>query len=573
MFRFAARIMAPARAAFVAMNTNAALRRFFPILAVLLFATHAHADACKDAVDASNRAAHQALARSESATNTCDKNQIEIDALTSFIPLAERAERICGVRSWTKCDSACVRKRVTELRAEAAKECGAATGSTKQPSSTGSSRQPDSTPAAKPHLWLPTKESPDCGSANGLERNTAAWYDTCMPPKPAKSATGYRPRIDPQALLSRAQQTCKLSPSRDSAQCYVNAKVRILLEQDPDIRAACLSKSSGSGDSGYSNALINCVDDAYVYGPNGPPSLRERLAERLRNRDAGTGDSDLGGGETQLGESETRRGGSVHRCAPPATCCPPGYGMKPTPGAFGAWSCQKLGSFLRAGGQKGPNGQGDSGGVEAAIRVFEQRLFDIAAASAAVAADAVGARMSAKDREECMLAASADVYSVLKGGAPSYPEKCVAMADAARQQLAFYARTHINPYDRAVEELVSQLRDREQNASGSSKEVASAGDGREESKSTQRQQGDDKSPRNVCGWYAIYYCSKDRSLAEVEARKASAYVVDTSDTKYPKFARGWFCSMNGPMDKDAASTSASSGRAKGFTTAYIKNPC
>ncbi len=80
-------------------------------------------------------------------------------------------------------------------------------------------------------------------------------------------------------------------------------------------------------------------------------------------------------------------------------------------------------------------------------------------------------------------------------------------------------------------------------------------------------------PQNVCGWYAIHYCSKSYDVTVNEARKFAGYVIDTNDRIYPNFARGWYCSVLGPMTREAADTIATRAKGTGFPTAYIKNPC
>lgn len=77
----------------------------------------------------------------------------------------------------------------------------------------------------------------------------------------------------------------------------------------------------------------------------------------------------------------------------------------------------------------------------------------------------------------------------------------------------------------------------------------------------------------VCGWYAIYYCSRVRGVADDYSAQQNAETIDTSDPAYPKFARGWYCSAFGPMEKGRASARAASLRQRGYSTAYIKNPC
>jgi hypothetical protein len=128
--------------------------------------------------------------------------------------------------------------------------------------------------------------------------------------------------------------------------------------------------------------------------------------------------------------------------------------MKPTPGAFGAWSCQLLGEFL-------PNTKRldlDAKGDTDLIDEFEQRVKAAAAnAVAAAAADFSGA-VSGDDRNVCMEASLAAVWSVLKGGMADVPEKCRAMANAAIGYLPRYADTHVDNSSDAMEDILANFR-------------------------------------------------------------------------------------------------------------------
>lgn len=317
-----------------------------------------------------------------------------------------------------------------------------------------SSTQPSATTGgSQPHLWLPTKENPDCGSANDLERQTAAYYFTCklsQLPNPPKSATGHSPHIGPQALLKRAQQTCG-SSSRETYRCIVDAKVKILLAEDPDIRESCQSVSSEKpstlseklhallgrgGDAGQRKALDECVDAAYVYGAKKEATtLRDKLRKVI----------------VLIETEDARSGNSANTSSAPPSHCPPGEGMKPTPGADGAWSCQRLNGLY---GKTSVNPNiADSDSVQA----FEQRLKEIAATMAVEVSFTVGTNLSTEDRNLCGSAAYAAALSLLKGGETLVPEKCRAWADAARAELPYYADTHVDASNPAVEELLAYL--------------------------------------------------------------------------------------------------------------------
>jgi hypothetical protein len=281
----------------------------------------------------------------------------------------------------------------------------------------------------------------DCSLAGRLEQNTAAWYDMCVTAGAPQRVSAYRPSIDPQKLTSRAKEMCGSVPLDRQRGCIMDAKAKILLSEDAGVRAKCAGEPA--------EALMSCIDFIYLYGPTGPsnPELRGILS-------------------FYHGSSAATVNGEYKPGAPsaPPTGCQPGFGMKPTPGAFGAWSCQKLGVIYLAPDRRPPR-QSDS--VEAeGISTFEQQVNEVAAAAtAAAAANATGGQLTAEERKTCTAAAFLAARSVLKGGGSEVSEKCHAMADAARSELAYYAgarvRTQWNP---GVEELLSYLDARNSNS-------------------------------------------------------------------------------------------------------------
>lgn len=76
-----------------------------------------------------------------------------------------------------------------------------------------------------------------------------------------------------------------------------------------------------------------------------------------------------------------------------------------------------------------------------------------------------------------------------------------------------------------------------------------------------------------CGWYAIYSCSRSRGEAQRFSRDNDVgYVIDTSDSDYPNFRRGYYCVVEGPMSRGRALSAAD--RASDFApSAYAKNAC
>lgn len=78
-------------------------------------------------------------------------------------------------------------------------------------------------------------------------------------------------------------------------------------------------------------------------------------------------------------------------------------------------------------------------------------------------------------------------------------------------------------------------------------------------------------PPTACGWYAIAHCAQDLNAAQGYVPNFGGFVINTSD--YVRFRPGWFCVVEGPMPKDAASFTMQRMKAAGATTAYIKNSC
>jgi hypothetical protein len=242
--------------------------------------------------------------------------------------------------------------------------------------------------------------------------------------------------------------------------------VRILLAEDSVIRSEC---GATTGD-----ARIVCVHGAYLYGPGG--SDRAEREERQRNErielerriaampgSASTPTDYPGPSSGNVGPLSTLR-------HPP---CKPGFGMKPTPSAFGAWSCQPLGIIYLARGrhvepQQPTNSQQTSEQAPEPVQAFEQRLIETAAIAVVGVADRAGAALPAQDRETCKLAAFAAVYSVLKGGSPAIPEQYRPMAQAARAELGYYAAARIDTRstDPGVDELLTALAERSPIAAG-----------------------------------------------------------------------------------------------------------
>lgn len=321
-------------------------------------------------------------------------------------------------------------------------------------------------PAASPlplgQLWDGRYET--CNTAKEIERNTAAWYYECVlaeRPKAAKS--DHQPNPEPRELGRQAREACG-AYSRDTQQCYADFKLKVILASNPGMREACEKKASERSELRQQLAkklnvadnnrqrFLECVDNAYLYGDmdgmldKPKQSLRDSLRDAMRKKvnSPASGNAKI----TADGRANQRA------CWAPGRCCPPGQGMKPTPGAFGAWSCQLLGGFLPNTKRLDLDAKDDADPIED----FEQRMEAVAVnAATAAAADFSGA-MSNEDRNACMEAALAAAWSALKGGVPDVPEKCRAMANAAVGYLPRYAGSHVDNTSDPIEDIMANFR-------------------------------------------------------------------------------------------------------------------
>ena len=78
--------------------------------------------------------------------------------------------------------------------------------------------------------------------------------------------------------------------------------------------------------------------------------------------------------------------------------------------------------------------------------------------------------------------------------------------------------------------------------------------------------------KQVCGWYAIAYCSTSQSAVGTFANKGWGAVIDTNN--FRGFARGQFCAVSGPQPKwSAASDREKAIAASVSKSVYIKRAC
>ncbi len=78
--------------------------------------------------------------------------------------------------------------------------------------------------------------------------------------------------------------------------------------------------------------------------------------------------------------------------------------------------------------------------------------------------------------------------------------------------------------------------------------------------------------KQVCGWYAIAYCSTSNAAVVTFANNGWGQVINTSN--YRGFAPGKFCAVSGPQSKSSADSDRRAALNTGATkSAYIKNAC
>ena len=76
----------------------------------------------------------------------------------------------------------------------------------------------------------------------------------------------------------------------------------------------------------------------------------------------------------------------------------------------------------------------------------------------------------------------------------------------------------------------------------------------------------------VCGWFAIYHCSRSAGDAQRFANSHRGHVIDTTSARYPNFRGGYYCVVDGPTSHGNAVRLANSMRGVS-PTSYAKNSC
>ncbi len=80
------------------------------------------------------------------------------------------------------------------------------------------------------------------------------------------------------------------------------------------------------------------------------------------------------------------------------------------------------------------------------------------------------------------------------------------------------------------------------------------------------------SAKDICGWYAIAYCTNNESAASDFAGNGWGTVIDTN--AYVGLRAGLFCVVSGPQSKSSAWRDRESAIANGVAAdVYIKKAC
>jgi hypothetical protein len=334
---------------------------------------------------------------------------------------------------------------------------------TSEPSASSAAPDPSSAPGGstssapgngdKPWYWFGKDYSDYCAKArNSVVDSGSALYGMLCIPDP-QSVTHHKPYPDPQVLSDYAYTACG-SWSRDTRQCYEIMKLKKVLEDNPAFRAACVklenAQSSGTGEAlGKSlesaptqydkdpndTPFARCVNNLYLYGPDGRPKMAGDLGDRLKRKlDAPKSDDD----------QQKANDGSL-----PRNICPPGLGLKPNSKGFGGYTCQPLTWAAPR-------------DMAQAAEHFDYRSREIASEIAGLVAAQDGAAPGSDPVPPCAAAAFATVLSIFKGGEAPAPPGCEPVISSARNEFAYWQRNHFIPGDRGVDEIIDAYRTRPQ---------------------------------------------------------------------------------------------------------------
>jgi hypothetical protein len=78
--------------------------------------------------------------------------------------------------------------------------------------------------------------------------------------------------------------------------------------------------------------------------------------------------------------------------------------------------------------------------------------------------------------------------------------------------------------------------------------------------------------KQVCDWYAIAFCSAEKSKAETFVNGGWGQLIDTNN--YRGFKQGYFCVVSGPQPQASAERDRTAAIASGVSAStYIKHAC
>lgn len=247
----------------------------------------------------------------------------------------------------------------------------------------------------------------------------ASWAAECLVDNHPRIPNVFKHPITPQILFSKAKELCVAAPLEEQRRCITDAKVQIIMREDSTIRDDC---SGRTGD-----ALIQCVDTRYIYGPRGAPALRAQLSDALAARnfleERVRAKIDILLAErdrlTEARADATR----VNR------------------------QIESLDNYLLGVETDTPPdlAAADSERADYVQPAVEQRLERVARTSVEVALSDGGWQLSPAEQHTCGLVAYQTVRGALSGGGTSpVPDQCRPIVYTAVSQLAFQAAAQVD---------------------------------------------------------------------------------------------------------------------------------
>jgi hypothetical protein len=358
--------------------------------------------------------------------------------------------------------------------------------------------RPNASPAASGGHWMGTSDPADCANANSVERTGAAWGSTCTsnlaavcnivrqngydtqdladthvgrgaywvdicpnggtatakdqapdlvcPPGQSANSMSCAPKTTPNitfdALNTQALAACPADTDKTPEQrrsCMAEAKLAYLLANAPNVRASC------AGLTDHATQLL-CADSVYLHGPSAPLGSGVRVAMRADMKKAV---NDLPAWVREL----TPR--PQHPWEQLPNPCPDGQAVRPTPGGFGAWSCQPLVPLAQLGDK--PDAPARTADINETADQVEANMQNVAGLIASAVAPRVGARLAPQERAICLAVAYRAVLAMMKGGAVPIPPMCNAVVRAARTEFASFAHNEFYTGSRGLDGLLAAL--------------------------------------------------------------------------------------------------------------------